>query len=47
MDKENTNNQNIKTYDKRLTGTFITVIAIGAFILASWLGVFYFYISTL
>jgi len=34
-------------YDERLKGTFVSVVFIGAFILASWFGIFYYYISTL
>jgi len=34
-------------YDDRLKGTFVSVVSIGAFILVSWFGIFYYYISTL
>lgn len=33
-------------YNERLKGTFITVLGIGAFILLFWLGMFYYYITT-
>ncbi len=34
-------------YDERLIGTFITVLVIGAFIVISWFGILYFYITSL
>ena len=36
-----------KKYDDGLKGTFVTVIFIGIFILLSWGGIFYYYITTI
>lgn len=36
-----------QSYDERLKGTFTSVILIGAFIILSWAGIFYYYWSTL
>lgn len=36
-----------ETYDDRLKGTFVSVIFIGTFIILSWFGIFYYYITTL
>lgn len=47
LSKQNDEKSSAEQYDERLKGTFVTVIFIGAFILLSWLGIFYYYITTL
>jgi len=49
MDKNKQEDQRTaqETYDDRLKGTFVSVIFIGTFIVASWFGILYYYITTL
>ncbi len=47
MSADKNNKTVADVYDERLKGTFVTVIFIGAFIVLSWFGVLYFYITTL
>lgn len=47
LSKQNDDKSAMEKYDERLKGTFVTVIFIGVFILLSWFGIFYYYITTL
>ncbi|MEI3612813.1 cytochrome c oxidase subunit 2A [Pseudogracilibacillus sp. SO30301A] len=46
MGKQTDEKSSAEQYDERLKGTFVTVIFIGVFIMLSWFGIFYYYITT-
>ncbi|MBO1003003.1 cytochrome c oxidase subunit 2A [Pseudogracilibacillus auburnensis] len=46
MDKREEESSADQLYDRRLKGTFITVLGIGVIIFISWLAMFLYYIAT-
>lgn len=47
MSDKNHDQHGEDSYDKRLKGTFVSVLIIGLFIILSWFGIFTFYWTTL